>query len=657
MGLMKIVPKPVTGALAALILLAALVAPVGGPSGSAGAAEGDGTVQAAADASGEYTPIAPFRALDTRISSGPLTPGGSIDLTVVGQGGIPGSGVAAVVANVTVTGPSESGHLTVWPSGQAKPATSNLNFVAGQTVPNLVTVKVGASGRISIANSAGFTHVVVDLAGWYSSASGPAGERYHPSSPRRLIDTRDGTGGTSGPVGPGASLNLFMGQGGAGLPSAARAVAVNVTVTQPSAAGHIIAFPRDVSRPEASNLNFVPGLTVANLVVVKISSDGWVSFYNSAGSTHLVIDLVGYYGGSKTGDEGRFVPLTPARLLDTRETNAPLPPGGITQVTIAGRGGVPSSGISAVVANVTATQPTESGHFTVYPTANTVPLASTLNFAPGQTVPNLAMVGPMNGNLNIANAAGWTHALVDVFGYFTGGVTLGFDTCEVPSVQQMATWKASSPYSVVGIYIGPLPDGPGVRACRNLPLDTPSWVNQVTGQGWRLIPTYVGRQAPCTDFRVVIDPPVARTQGIEAADDAIVRATAAGLAQGTPIYFDLEYYSTSVSGCSAAVREFLDGWVDRLHDRGYLAGLYSSLSAGIADHVQALGAGYTPMDAIWIAAWNDTPNIYGFGSYGLPDGYWNQHQRIHQYQGGHNETWGGVTLNIDTNVIDGPTAP
>ena len=109
--------------------------------------------------------------------------------------------------------------------------------------------------------------------------------------------------------------------------------------------------------------------------------------------------------------------------------------------------------------------------------------------------------------------------------------------------------------------------------------------------------------------------------------------------------------------CSTSVQRFASGWVHGLNQRGYLAGFYSSLCSGIQD----LAAVYDVpsirrQNAVWIAAWNNTPNIFGFGP-ALPDNLWAFHQRIHQYRGGHNETWGGITLNIDTNAVDGPLAP
>ena len=234
---------------------------------------------------------------------------------------------------------------------------------------------------------------------------------------------------------------------------------------------------------------------------------------------------------------------------------------------------------------------------------------------------------------------------------------LGFDTCEAPPTASMQTWRAFSPFTSVGVYIG----GEN-RACRNVALDTPAWVNTVVAQGWRLIPTYVGAQAPCINFtstQFSRDPFLAALAGAGNANDAANRTRAAGLPVGSPVYFDLEGYNSADAGCVAAVRAFISGWTTQLRANGFRAGMYSSLCSGIRD-VAALydDPSYPRLDAIWIAAWNGTPNIFGFGApCPLSDAQWTFHQRLHQYQGGHNESYGGVTINIDRNVVDGPTGP
>jgi peptidoglycan/xylan/chitin deacetylase (PgdA/CDA1 family) len=119
---------------------------------------------------GAVMSLSPARILDTRIgqgAAGPVPSTGSISLQVTGQGGIPTTGVAAVVLNVTAAEPTAAGYITVWPSGTPRQTTSNLNFQAGQNIPNLVIVPVGADGKIQLYNgSPGNVHLVADVAGY-----------------------------------------------------------------------------------------------------------------------------------------------------------------------------------------------------------------------------------------------------------------------------------------------------------------------------------------------------------------------------------------------------------------------------------------------------------------------------------------------------------
>ncbi|HEX2117574.1 MAG TPA: hypothetical protein VHF91_00195, partial [Acidimicrobiales bacterium] len=218
-------------------------------------------------------------------------PGATIELQVTGQGGVPATGVSAVILNVAVTGASLTSYLTVFPAGEALPLASNLNFAAGQTVPNLVTAKLGAGGRLSLFNAAGSTDVIADVAGWYDDGTSTTGGRFHPVTPSRILDTRFG----AGPLGPAATMGVQVaGQGG--VPAmGATAVVLNVAVTGPTASTYLTVFPGGEAVPVASNLNFVAGQTVPNLVAAKLGTGGTLSAYNAAGTTHLVADVAGWF--------------------------------------------------------------------------------------------------------------------------------------------------------------------------------------------------------------------------------------------------------------------------------------------------------------------------------------------------------------------------
>jgi hypothetical protein len=214
-------------------------------------------------------------------------------------------------------------------------------------------------------------------------------------------------------------------------------------------------------------------------------------------------------------------------------------------------------------------------------------------------------------------------------------------------VSAMSAWAPTSLNSV-NLYIG----GPN-RACGNVNL-TASWVTQVRSRGYTFIPTYAGLQAPCSSSTrfVKIDPTKAATQGTQSADDAAARMQALGFAPGhaNPVYLDVEAYTSSTS-CTTAVLTYTSAFVKRLHALGYTAGFYSSAASGAHDLAAAYGSTtYTMPDALWFARWNNVADVDSEPY--VPNTLW-QSRRIHQYAGDHNETHGGVTINIDSNYLKG----
>ena len=227
--------------------------------------------------------------------------------------------------------------------------------------------------------------------------------------------------------------------------------------------------------------------------------------------------------------------------------------------------------------------------------------------------------------------------------YFTG---YGFDACSAPSLDAMDAWLAS-PYRAIGIYLG----GQN-RACADGNL-TPAWVNSARAMGWNLLPLWVGRQAPCVSQKglSLISSGSAGSQGKSAADGAALRAAYFGLEAGSPIYYDMEGYKTSAS-CTVAVQRFVRSWTNELHVKGYTAGVYGSAASTIRDMTAMLEDGSDGIpDDIWIARWNGVKTV--FGEPVVSDDYWSEHQRVHQYRGGHKETYGGVKINIDSSYVDG----
>jgi hypothetical protein len=230
---------------------------------------------------------------------------------------------------------------------------------------------------------------------------------------------------------------------------------------------------------------------------------------------------------------------------------------------------------------------------------------------------------------------------------FTG---LGFDACLTPSTSTMSAWH-SSPFRAVNMYVGG-----ASRGCPNQPNLTPSWVTTVVAAGWTLIPTYVGLQATCTNFSHRITKGLEAAQGKASADDAVAILKSLGLGAGSIVYFDIEAYDYSKPQCVAKAQKFLDAWTVRLHAANYLSGIYTSSNTMNATLVARLGdSSFHQPDDIWFARWNNDSSVFGDAS--IPNTSWVNHQRMHQYKGGHNESWGKVTINIDSDSVDADTSP
>ena len=381
------------------------------------------------------TTVTPGRILDTRPTgatvddqqeaTGAFGAGETRTLPVANRAGVPASGVTAVALNITAISPSATSFVTAYATGTARPNASNLNLAAGRTLPNMAIVPLGTGGAIDLFNSAGTTHLAVDVMGWF----GATGD-YTPVDPGRLLDTRP-TGATvddqqeaTGAFGAAETRTLpIAGRGGVPI-TGVSAVALNITAISPSANSFITAYPSGTSRPTTSNLNLSAGQTIPNMAIVTLGANGAIDLFNSAGTTQLAVDVMGWFA---TG--GDYTTVAPGRLLDTRPSGSTvdaqqqgggtLGAGETRLLPIAGRGGVPATGVAAVAVNITAVGPTATSFVTAFPAGTTRPNASNLNLAAGRTLPNMALV-PLgaNGAIELFNSAGTTHLLVDVVGWF-----------------------------------------------------------------------------------------------------------------------------------------------------------------------------------------------------------------------------------------------
>jgi hypothetical protein len=340
----------------------------------------------------------------------------------------------------------------VWPAGAAQPLASNLDFVRGDVAANLVEVRLGALGRVSVgvgpAGSA--TAVVVDVEGYTSSV--PGGALFRPLPPSRIADTRCGASSTpaycSGenlPADNAGLTKLSAGspatvhvEGNGGVPSSGvEAVALNVTAVGGDGAEYVTVYPGGTP-PVVSNLNtLAAGQVVPNRVLVPLASDGTISVVSNH-ATNVIVDVSGYFEDGISGSHFHAV-ATPARVCDTRADQAvggssdvvggvsgkcansgqALGAGGAMAAKVNGLADVPS-GATAVVLNVTATDTSASSYITAYPNGQGRPTASDLNWSKGQTTSNLVVVeAGIGGTIDLYNYAGSVDVVVDVEGYDT----------------------------------------------------------------------------------------------------------------------------------------------------------------------------------------------------------------------------------------------
>jgi len=375
---------------------------------------------------GTYVPVAPIRVTDTRIGSGlanagkPLGAGGTLNVTVAGAAasdGVPADAIA-IVANVTAVSPTAASFFTVYPSGVAQPTVSNLNFAAGETTANLVTVPVGANGDITIFNQTGTANAVVDVYGYYTSTPSTTGAGlYDAVSPYRAA----GTLKAGASITANTSLPVSVTGGSTGVPASATAVVVNLTEADATATSFLTAYGAGASRPTVSNLNFNPGDVRANRATVPVGTNGQIEVYNHSGNVHVDVDIDGYYTAAG-GTGSVFVPIAPERVTDTRvPTNGTPIAANSTETFSLTSSSVPASA-TAVVANFTVVSGDASGYATIYPVSDTVPpVASDLNWPSNEAVANFAVADTAgSGKVDVYASQGATvNLVIDLFGYFT----------------------------------------------------------------------------------------------------------------------------------------------------------------------------------------------------------------------------------------------
>lgn len=368
----------------------------------------------------------PERILDTREGlglTGRFWAGVPRSFQVTGNGGVPAN-ATAVTGNLTVTGSTGAGYLSLGPTVSATPDASTLNFPKGDTRANNVTVRLGPGGKLGAvyAGAVGTTaQVVFDVTGYFTPDA--LGDTYHLKDPVRLLDSRYGNG-LVGPLDT-STPRTFQVTGRSGIPANATAVTGNLTVVGQTSAGFAFLGPTASSTPSSSTLNVPAGDTRANGVTVKLGAGGTLStvWAGHPGSTaQLVFDLTGYFTADGTGL--RYFAIQPVRVLDSREylgtrgalwTNEP--------VTLSIRvNALVSASAIGFSANLTIVKQTSRGYAFLGPSASATPASSTINAPKGDTRANgLDIALSSSGDLDlvwVGKANSTSHFVLDVTGYW-----------------------------------------------------------------------------------------------------------------------------------------------------------------------------------------------------------------------------------------------
>ncbi|HWL46048.1 MAG TPA: DUF1501 domain-containing protein [Ilumatobacter sp.] len=243
-----------------------------------------------------FVPLRPTRLFDTRtgqgVAAGKLAHLVPVEIAVGGQAGVPAD-ATGVVMNLTATEPDAPGYLRLSPAGQPVAATSNVNFWQNDTVPNLAVVRLGSGGRVQLDGAGAGKHAVGDVFGYFTSATPAGAGRLRSVAPRRLLDTREGLGAARQPIGSGRTIDVVVARR-AGVPEAATAVVLNVTVTNVTAPSYVTVWPAGEGMPGTSNLNLLPGQTLANLVICRLGAGGALTFANKLAECDVIADVFAY---------------------------------------------------------------------------------------------------------------------------------------------------------------------------------------------------------------------------------------------------------------------------------------------------------------------------------------------------------------------------
>ena len=373
-----------------------------------------------------FVPVTPCRIADTRNAQGafggPVLRGGITRSFLIPQStcAIP-STAKAYSLNLTVVPSTPLGYMSVWPTGAAQPFVSTLNATDGQVTANAAVVPAGLGGGINVYPT-NDTHLVIDINGYFDVPQ-PAASAFYPLTPCRILDTRNPNGVLGGPALPsGVARSMPVRQSACGIPANATAYVLNVTVVPQAPLGYISTWPTGQAQPFVSTTNAPTGQITANMAIVPAGIDGAVSFFAS-NTTHVVVDINGYFGPPTQPGALSLYPVTPCRLVDTRNPSGVL--GGPVLESGVPRSFPLASGscslpltARAYSANFTVVPDMPLGYLTTWPTGSAQPFVSTLNANDGQITANAAIVPSGSGGAISVFVTNRANLVIDTNGYF-----------------------------------------------------------------------------------------------------------------------------------------------------------------------------------------------------------------------------------------------
>jgi hypothetical protein len=410
-------------------------------------------------------------------------------------------GLATTTTAITFTNPVDPGQFstytaTVTGQGTNKPTGSVRFFFGANTIPSSPVPLNSSTGIASMGNAfpnAGTYAITAAYSGDANnqgSASVPVGQQVNnvapqpslgfvPVTPCRIADTRNSTGPFGGPpIGGSQTRNFAIPQSACGIPATAAAYSLNVTVVPNGQLSYLTVWPTGQPIPTVSLLNSMDGRIKANAAIVAAGTSGSISVFASTPvSTNVILDINGYFvSSSQNASALAFYPLTPCRIVDTRNPAGPLAGPYLAAAqprafpVLSGTCNIPSTA-QAYSLNVTAIPPSSSGlpqplgSLTMWPTGQAQPLVSTLNAPTGTVTANAAVLPAGTGGSVSVFAANDTDLLLDVNGYFAPAGSTGNTFLYTATPCRALDTRTFGATPFPGTYTAPIEGGGPQNAC------------------------------------------------------------------------------------------------------------------------------------------------------------------------------------------------